>query len=656
MDVSIMADMIPDDQVKIDPPAATEPPSQGMSPIIPDDQVKVDTAHGEIPDNQVELDSDKYSTPGQEIGTAVEGVAQGLLGPVATMAEKGLSKLGVPGMSDEDITGRANANPWVHGISKAAGFGAGLLTGTGEAALLGKVGEAGAAAAGLGEATLMAKVGSGIIRGAIENGLYQGGDEISKAMLGQGDPEAPVAAALTNMGAAALLGGGVGGLLGGVGYGVKKATDAMKDQQIGTKMQELLTGIGIASREWNAGEMAAKVPGTRFAEIVANGNVQKGVDLYNKAMVAGLNKASDVASDFAGMKAGAVIGTHVGGPVGTVVGGLVGAGVGKMAEGLAEKVIGGTTRWGGNKFALPVIMKLMTSNTGEGVAELLNHSEQIASGAKAMSAGINNLFTSGASKAINTISDESRQANREKLRKYIDSGAFNDQMNAQLAPQQPAQPQNYAEGGSVAPIMPEAPTKEAAQPLLAGTDALATHYPEQAMLMSAAKARVNNYLTSVKPQAPIGQLPFDSQIKNKDQEKTYNQALDIANHPISILDHVKNGTLDASHMKHFTSMYPEIYNQMSKQMTQKIMEAKIKGQKPDYKVRQGMSLFLGAPMDSTFTPASIQAAQSVYANKAQQAAPNAPVTKNKSNTSKLDKVSKSYMTDDQARDQRQNKV
>jgi hypothetical protein len=76
-------------------------------------------------------------------------------------------------------------------------------------------------------------------------------------------------------------------------------------------------------------------------------------------------------------------------------------------------------------------------------------------------------------------------------------------------------------------------------------------------------------------------------------------------------------------------------------------------EKPSYKVRQGMSLFLGTPLDSTFTPSGIQAAQSTFMNKPQQPATNTPVTKNKKNTSKLGEASKQYQTADQAAQSRQ---
>src|ERR1019366_5705689 len=95
-----------------------------------DDMVS-DPANTPFDDMQDYGASAKYSSTGQQIGAGLEGVAQGVAGPLATLAEQGLSKLGVPGLTDEDIAGRQEANPITHGLGEAAGLIGGTLTGTG---------------------------------------------------------------------------------------------------------------------------------------------------------------------------------------------------------------------------------------------------------------------------------------------------------------------------------------------------------------------------------------------------------------------------------------------------------------------------------------------------------------------------------------------
>ena len=158
-----------------------------------------------------QADKEHYGSLEQQTLAGVEGVAQGLVGPAAPLAERAL------GVNPEEIRKRSEANPWTHGIGEAAGFGLGLLGGTGEAQLLGLAGEAAAAKiAGEGIASRLAAGGAKM---ATEIGLYQAGDEASKAILQ--DPNQTVGSAVSNIGLSALLGAGLGAPLAGIGMAAK---------------------------------------------------------------------------------------------------------------------------------------------------------------------------------------------------------------------------------------------------------------------------------------------------------------------------------------------------------------------------------------------------------------------------------------------------
>lgn len=167
-------------------------------------------------------DSARYSTPAQQAIAGVEGAAQGYLGPAATALETK-----VLGIKPENIKARAEQNPWTKGVSEAAGLGAGLLTGTGEGALV-----QGAEHVVPEGASTIARIGSTAAKGAIGNMVIQGGDEITKSMLS--DPntatENSFVATGENLGLAGLLGAALGGT---VGSGVElwkaaKGTEAAK--------------------------------------------------------------------------------------------------------------------------------------------------------------------------------------------------------------------------------------------------------------------------------------------------------------------------------------------------------------------------------------------------------------------------------------------
>lgn len=160
-----------------------------------------------------QLDDEKYGTPLETLKAGAEGVAQGFLGPVAPAVETGL------GISTKEaIKGREKANPWTHGLSEAGGFIGGALTGTGEAALLAKAGEAGSSALRLGGegAGLVNRIGSAAVKGAIENSLFSAGDIGSQIVLGR-DPGEAMQTALPYLGLSAIIGGAAGSALGGVG-------------------------------------------------------------------------------------------------------------------------------------------------------------------------------------------------------------------------------------------------------------------------------------------------------------------------------------------------------------------------------------------------------------------------------------------------------
>lgn len=192
-------DFIPDDKFQPDPqqPLAQ---SQPANPQI-------------ISNQDFVPDEEKYGSVPQQALTVAENAAKGFAGPLATLAEKGLTSLGVPGLTPEAQAGREAANPWEAGLAQAGGLGAGILTGTGEAALLEGAGQSALKLAGIVQkpATLLGRAGAGALKSAVETSLYQAGDEISKKI---NDPQLATGSALAHIGLGGLIGAGGGLLLG----------------------------------------------------------------------------------------------------------------------------------------------------------------------------------------------------------------------------------------------------------------------------------------------------------------------------------------------------------------------------------------------------------------------------------------------------------
>lgn len=180
---------------------------------IPVDQFVPDSAAtpepGDIPVEQ--FTPDDYTTASQTALAGLEGASQGLIGDTATKALEVGSGL----TTDAAIEARAQASPWVHGGAKGAAFLGSALLGTGEAALVGKAGEAIAHLAQVGDATTLgARTAAGAIRGATELGLLSSDNEVSKQILN--DPgtasqvamvDQPLSNVLANIGVGAVAGG-----------------------------------------------------------------------------------------------------------------------------------------------------------------------------------------------------------------------------------------------------------------------------------------------------------------------------------------------------------------------------------------------------------------------------------------------------------------
>jgi hypothetical protein len=858
-----VADEIPADQVVPDPVSVNEPQSNTQS-----------SSPAEIPQDQVIPDPEKDESLGRQIGAGLEGIAKGAAGPVATAAELGLSKLGVPGLSAEEQTSRAEDFPITHGAGEAVGLvGAPFIPGLGEWSLATKAAEAANIAAKTAE---LGKFGSAGIKLATEGGLFGLSNNLDKAMLGQGDPEHPVAAALADMAAGGLGGVVLGGAAHGLGAGAKAASKFVTDSAFGQKAGQFLSDLGnqlkfnkenpnmvdaVTSelrglhtnssdglygqgglknkaietlspeispenvsrhvneiegvlrnapkavteepvfkdaleswrkavtptrdfitnqpltepsagdvfkatdlfkrqlQEWaeynkhdvklseipfrngvksiasifreslenrdvwgRLGELQQGVNQAisdfkpkqnnflkKFAEIqngkrvVTNGKVNTylkqletptgvdkkqilddyinsaenknkvisnlherfGVDApptpvslnatkstLNKAPSFGMklaNQLSGMASHDAGGKLLDSIGVGEGFREGYREHGFVGGLQGAMVGGLGAHFSPMLMKKAGSLGTAALLRVLGSGNTA-GITDVMEHAGSVSRGAKAMKESVDSLFSFGGQKAgINKHTEK----DREKLKKFIESGALNQQI--QDLPNQStgverdpsSDTQAFAHGGDVhSKVQTPIPQPTAQE---SDSNGVATHFPEQHMLLQAAKGRINNYLNSIRPLPSHNRLPFDRDIKDHEKERSYNKAIDIANQPLSILDHLKKGTMTIDHLKHFTQMYPEIHNQLSKNITEKITDHQMNEEKPSYRVRQGLSMFLAHPLESSMTPAGIMAAQSVFMKqKAQAQAPQQV----KKGTAKMDKIADNYETSDQAAQKR----
>jgi hypothetical protein len=502
-------------------------------------------------------------------------------------------------MAPEEIASRQAANPIDHTIAEMVGFGGGALTGYSEAALLSRAGA-------------LAK-GSAALKGAIQFAGMQASDEMTKAILGQGDPEHPVAAALVNTGVAGLIGAPLG-----------KLGNMASNLKIGTKIDNFLLGVGVEASKETWGE-------NKFIpEIADDEKAFKGGQKFYSNMMEGLGKHPVLAAG-----TGAYTGYRDGGLEGAMKGAGIGLGLSMTS-----------------KYASPIIARTIASQINKEfwqdiIVDVLNHAKDISGGEKMINRGIDSIFMSAPQQAANAVD---MAKDRDKLDEYIKNGGILQNIKEQTYQQmQQQRPQGFAEGGDVMGMENE-PGPVA--PIMPDNDGVATVFPEQKMLMTAARNRVSNYLSALRPQEIQPKLPYDDEPDMTQQRRAYDKALDVAVHPLGVLDGVKKGTIEASDVKHLSSMYPEITNHLQKMLTKRMAEGQLKGEsKPSYIVRQGLSMLLGAALSAEYTPSNIRAAQATF----QPSQPSQPPPQGKAKSSKasLSKSEQAYLTDDQAREKRQ---
>ena len=182
----------------------------------------------------------KYETPEQMGKTFAEGVGEGALGPVFTLAQRAAN------VNPEDIKGRQETNPMTYGAGQVTGLGASLLTGVGEGAIASKAGLAAKEAAGLAKAEgVLGKMAAEGIDQATQLALMQGSDEISKMI--NSDPETSSQNAIANVGLAAALGGATGMAIGSISPLWKASKEALnlgKDVKQFANEVKILTEAG----------------------------------------------------------------------------------------------------------------------------------------------------------------------------------------------------------------------------------------------------------------------------------------------------------------------------------------------------------------------------------------------------------------------------
>lgn len=176
-----------------------------------------------------------------------------------------------------------------------------------------------------------------------------------------------------------------------------------------------------------------------------------------------------------------------------------------------------------------------------------------------------------------------------------------------------------------------------------------TYMPEHGRAMAQIASTMATAINDHRPK-PQGGAFYDTEIEpTKEQKYAYRNALKIAQQPLVLLEKVQSGTLTPDDVQILQKTNPFAYRQMKEAVTDAMLEHKANEGKVPYKMRQSLSLFIGQDLDGSLNQQSLAAVQAIFAKQKQAMMMPPAGTKMKG----LEKASKSYLTTEQARSQRQ---
>lgn len=285
-----------------------------------------------------------------------------------------------------------------------------------------------------------------------------------------------------------------------------------------------------------------------------------------------------------------------------------------------EKIIGKSLTKA-NQYVGDAILNVLAKTEFLGIPAIMRFAERASHGLASPELPINALFKSGTHHVV----DKASESVVKEIEDWMESGGIEGEI--QKSNNSPA----FAQGGEV-------------QNQGRYFEKI---YPAENIMINQAIGRVSGYLNNLRPSKIQTKLPFDRDPSQKQKEKSYKKAVELAANPMSILNGVNSGRLTTEDMAHFKSMWPEVYELLSKKMTERISKAQLDGEVPTYSKRKAMSLFLGCDLDSTTSPIAIASVQGLYSMRKQQA-----IQAVQGSKKALAKSSSSYQTPEQSREKR----
>jgi hypothetical protein len=147
---------------------------------------------------------------------------------------------------------------------------------------------------------------------------------------------------------------------------------------------------------------------------------------------------------------------------------------------------------------------------------------------------------------------------------------------------------------------------------------LAHYEPVHAAAQNGILDRALPLIAQMKPRTQAMGI-LDNEIKPSAVEmREYKRGLKIIDDPLQIMNHVARGDISPNDVRLFHTVYPDLGRLTHDTITKQLIEMKAKNKLPPYKVRLGLSMLMGIPLDSTMTPSSIAMNQAKAPGMTQQ--------------------------------------
>lgn len=593
-----------------------------------------------------------FNAPTEQLKALGEGALSGATFGLGTKLENA---------SPEDIRDRRAANPGMHGIGQAAGVVGSAMLGLGEGAALAKAGAAIPELMGSKIATMAA-------RGAVENALFQTGDEVSKFITS--DPQQSAQTALANVGLSGLLGAVAGGGLGTVSTGYKALVESKAGQFVedfkGRLLQQLdkpepmqAVHMELADYYKNVKSMLTEasehpVVAKAQAELAPAlsefetklATTKPRIDPFTKqpmeasAVVSQLETGTKQVYDpFTKQATGKTIEIAPHAELSIDPAKLTAPESKLVVDSLIKAVdkYKATLEKAGIEVSAPDSLANVKAgeSLGAKAADYL-----LRKGMGKMVAGAIGGFAGsavghpyyGVALGEHMLSDKINSILPTLIKPILASNPSGSALRAaseygsQIIRGE-RQVNNVVKSifSTSRELISEPSTKELDKlqtrinevsqdpSQMMGVSGKIGHYmPEHAAALAQTAATGLAYLQSLQPHKPPT-MPLDPAMPaNSAQDAIYREALKIAERPLLIMNKIKNGSVTTTDVKHLQNLYPALYERLNEKLMSEIIDYKTSFGMVPYKTRLGLASFMGQPLDSSMTQGSIFSNQSAF--------------------------------------------